>query len=168
MESTFEPGCPADFPTDSSGSGLAHDLFYQFARLGHNIRPPMRNASRGEAALMHILFAKGEAQTPSQLAELAHISPARVANVLRALEDKGYVARTHAVDDRRRVTVDLTDAGREEHRRRRAEFEAHTEAFLQKLGEDDARDAIRVLAHANEILENERKEAACDEGTQAL
>ena len=135
---------------------LAHDLFEQFARLGRNMRSDMRNATRGEMGVIRMLHEEDGPLTPSQISERARISPARVANVLRALEEKGWVAREHSSEDRRRVTVTLTEAGDAERRRCRAEFEAHTEAFLAELGEQDTRDAIRVLKHANEILEEER------------
>ena len=140
----------------SPTSALAHDLFEQFARLGRNVRPDMRNATRGEMGVIRMLHEEDGPLTPSQISDRAHISPARVANVLRALEEKGWVAREHSSEDRRRVTVTLTEAGDAERRRCRAEFEAHTEAFLAKLGEQDTRDAIRVLKHANQILEEER------------
>ena len=140
----------------SATSVLAHDLFEQFARLGRNTRPDMRNATRGEMGVIRMLHEEGGPLTPSQISDRACISPARVANVLRALEEKGWVAREHSTEDRRRVTVTLTEAGDAERRRCRKEFETHTQAFLAKLGERDTRDAIRVLAHANQILEDEK------------
>lgn len=138
-------------------SALSHELFDEFARLGRNTRPDMRNATRGEMGVIRILHNENGPLTPSEISDRAHISPARVANVLRALEEKGWVAREHSREDLRRVTVTLTEAGDAERMRRRAQFEAHAEAFLAKLGEADTREAIRILSRANQILEDEKR-----------
>lgn len=49
--------------------------------------------------------------TPSELADRALASSARIANILRALEAKGWVEREHSKTDRRRVHVIVTDKG---------------------------------------------------------
>ncbi|WP_321971863.1 MarR family winged helix-turn-helix transcriptional regulator [Paratractidigestivibacter sp.] len=141
--------------TGSVEHDLAHDLFEQFGRLGHNMHPKMHNAVRGEMALVHVLCTEGP-QTPGQIARRIRLSPARVANVLRALEEKGWIEREHSAADRRRVTVNATEAGRAEYHARCTAFESSTEEFLAKLGEDDAREAVRILRRANQILEEER------------
>lgn len=142
---------------------LAHELFEEFAHLGHGIKPNMRNATRGEMGVIRTLHLADEAGepplTPSVIADRSRLTAARVANVLRSLEEKGWVVREHATDDRRRVTVKLTEAGDAERARRRAEFEKAGAAFLSRLGEEDTREAIRILKRCNQIIEEDRKEA---------
>ncbi len=142
---------------------LARELFEEFAHLGHAIRPDMRNATRGEMAVirtLHLAVEAGELPiTPGLIAERAHLSTARTANVLRALEEKGWIVREHATDDRRRVTVTLTEAGEAERARRKSEFESHAVEFLARLGEEDTREAIRILKRCNQIVEEYHKEA---------
>ena len=154
--------------TKDSYVELTHELFEQFAHLRRGMHPSARNSMRGEMAVvraLHLADLAGEgALTPSQIAERSYLSPARVANVLRALEDKGWIARTHDTQDRRRVTVTLTVRGEAERAQRRANFDARGADFLRKLGEQDAREALRILKRCNEILASE---AAEDNGGEA-
>lgn len=144
---------------------LAHELFEQFARLGHSVRPDTRNFTRGEAGVIRTLHLADDAGehglTPTQIAERSYLSSARTANVLRALESKGWIRREHDTADRRRVTVTLTEAGEEERARRRALMDAEAGEFLRQLGAHDASEAIRILKRCNEILSTrtERSEA---------
>lgn len=144
---------------------LAHELFEQFARLGHSVRPDTRNFTRGEAGVIRTLHLADDAGehglTPTQIAERSYLSSARTANVLRALESKGWIRREHDTADRRRVTVTLTEIGKEERARRRAQMDAEAGEFLRQLGARDASEAIRILKRCNEILSTrtERSEA---------
>ena len=141
---------------------LTHELFEQFAHLRRSMHPSARNSMRGEMAViraLHLADLAGEgALTPSQIAERSHLTPARVANVLRALEDKGWIVRSHDTQDRRRVTVTLTTCGEAERARRRAKFDKQGAEFLRKLGDKDAREALRILKRCNEILASEAAE----------
>lgn len=142
-------------PTDEQ-LALARELFEEFAHLGHAIKPDMRNMTRGEMGVIRTIHLADEAGeeplTPSVIADRSRLTSARVANVLRSLEEKGWIRREHATDDRRRVTVTITEAGDAERARRRAEFEKHAAGFLAQLGEDDTREAIRILKHCNQIV----------------
>lgn len=135
---------------------LAHELFEQFARLGHSVRPDTRNFTRGEAGVIRTLHLADDAGehglTPTQIAERSYLSSARTANVLRALESKGWIRREHDTADRRRVTVTLTKIGEKERARRRAQMDAEAGEFLRQLGAQDASEAIRILKRCNEIL----------------
>ncbi len=149
-------------PCSEDQVALAHELFSQLFHFSHSVKPDMRNATRGEMAVVLVLHMADEAGepalTPSDIAERSHLTSARIANVLRSLEEKGWISREHASDDRRRVTVTLTPAGDAERARRRAEFEQRAAAFLQRLGEQDTRDAIRILKHCNQIVDEDKKE----------
>ena len=142
---------------------LARQLFEQFAQLGRNIHPNAQNFTRGEAGVirtLHLADLAGEPTlTPTQIAERSHLSTARTANVLRALEEKGWISREHDTADRRRVTVTLTPKGESERSRRRKEMDDRAADFLGKLGAEDAHEAIRILARCNEILGQKKKDA---------
>ena len=155
---------------------LSHELFEQLTRLRRGMHPSTRNSMRGEMAViraLHLATVAGEADlTPSQIAECSHLTPARVANVLRALEEKGWIERSHDTEDRRRVTVTLTEQGEAERARRRAEFDAHGAEFLRELGEQDVREALRILKRCNEIVSTrdttQTRGGDADENHQAL
>ena len=134
---------------------LSRALLEEFGALGRRMSPHMRYASRGERGVMRVLAVEG-ALAPGELASRTHLSSARVANVLRALEEKGLVVREHSSQDRRRVTVSLTEAGREQIRREKREFEAQAGAFLAQLGTEDTREALRILRKTNQIIDQNR------------
>ena len=66
----------------------------------------------------------------------------------------------------------LTEQGEAERARRRAEFDRRGAEFLRKLGEQDAREALRILKRCNEILSEqdptETEGGDADENHQAL
>ena len=162
--------------TNDSYVELSHELFEQLARMRRGMHPSARNSMRGEMAViraLHLADVAGEADpTPSQIAECSHLRPARVAHVLRALDDKGWSSRSHDTQDRRRVTVTLTEQGETERARRRAEFDRRGAEFLRELGEQDAREALRILKRCNEILSKQdptkTEGGNADENHQAL
>lgn len=53
------------------------------------------------------------ARGPGELARLVGVSPAAATGIVDRLAERGHVERAPDVQDRRRVTVRLTDAGRE-------------------------------------------------------
>lgn len=146
--------------TNDSYVELSRELFEQLARMRRGMHPSARNSMRGEMAVirvLHLAAVAGEADpTPSQIAESSHLSPARVANVLRALEEKGDIAREHSRQDRRRVAVSLTDAGRARLDQGKADFEDQAGAFLAQLGREDAEEALRILRRINQIVDQNR------------
>ena len=135
---------------------LSLELLKEFGGLGRRMSPGMRNAARGEIGVMRALDAADAPLTPTQIAERTHLSSARVANVLRSLEEKGSIAREHSREDRRRVTVSLTPAGQAEIARGKAEFEAQASAFLAQLGPEDTHEALRILRRVNQIIDQRR------------
>ncbi|MFF7453252.1 MarR family winged helix-turn-helix transcriptional regulator [Kitasatospora sp. NPDC008115] len=61
---------------------------------------------------LHGLAGRGGRATPSDLRADLNLAPASVTGRLEALERRGFVVRTPSSDDRRRVDVELTEAGR--------------------------------------------------------
>lgn len=144
----------------------ARQVLEAFAQLGRRIRPDMRNATRGEMAVIFALHRAGEPLTSGALSQCTHLSSARVANVLRALEGKGLIERTHSSEDRRQVLVSITSVGEAELARRREHFEQHTAQFLSKLGQHDTHEALRIINRINTLLDEEK--GAEHEDRQAL
>ena len=131
--------------TEPDYGALACELTESFARLGRAISPRLRSAVHGEAVIMRMLDEAEGPLTPGELADRAHVSSARIANVLRALEERGWVSRAHSLADRRRVEVRVTEAGRAAMGERRAERDREAAVFLAQLGERDTRELIRIM-----------------------
>lgn len=138
---------------------LARELFAQGAQM-MRLRPnvDVRDSVRGLPAVMTALCETDEPLSPSELARITGVSDARIANILRVLEERGCVLRRASVGDRRRVEVLATERGRAEESRRRAAGERFVMEFLDELGIDDARDLVRVISRVNEVMVDRRAE----------
>lgn len=135
---------------------LAREVLEEFGQLGRRMTPAMHNARRGENGVIHVLACSEQPLTPTQIGEMGHLSSARVANVLRSLEEKGLVTREHSQVDRRRVTVSLTEAGRRENEQHKREFDELASRFLAQLGEEDVQDILRLLRRVNQTIDQNR------------
>lgn len=145
---------------------LAGELMRELFSLGSALTPMMVNSTRGETATLMTLYRRGAALTPGELAEQAHVTSARVANILRALEEKGLVERAHSSVDRRQVEVTLTDAGQATAERVREERTQAIAGYLRQLGSEDAAHLVRIVRRTTDILK-ERSERAGSEGGAA-
>ena len=146
---------------DTDFHELGRQLFTEFGSLHQRVSRFFDQALGGEMAVMRALLLAGGSLTPSELADRAWVSSARIANILRALEAKGWVVREHSTTDRRRVHVTVTEKGFQDLEIKRREFEDRTAAFLEQLGEVDTQEMVRLLRRANQIIDHnhERRNA---------
>ena len=83
-------------------------------------------------------------RTPGELAELLDTTPPMMSGLIADLEERGLIERRPDPDDRRRVRLELTEAGAEM-TERIAEFWVDAgRTRLQELGDDDLRHLIAV------------------------
>ena len=100
---------------------------------------------RGETfAMQYIAYHDGPV-LPGEISNEMGISSARIAATLNTLEAKGLVTRRIDERDRRRILVELTEAGRQ----REAVHAKHMldvmVQMLKDLGEEDAKEFLRIL-----------------------
>ena len=107
---------------------------------------------RDVSAVMRELVRAGGRLAPGEIAGLTGVTDSRVANILHTMEARGWVTRTKGSGDRRRVVVELTEAGRAEHDRRADQFRRRCAELLSELGEDDARQMLHVMTRIAEVL----------------
>ena len=81
---------------------------------------------------------------PRDISEEMNISTARVATILNSLENKGFVERQIDREDRRRILVTLTQKGKVEAKEHKEEVINQIAKMLELLGEEDAKDFIRI------------------------
>ncbi|MBM6814248.1 MULTISPECIES: MarR family transcriptional regulator [Atopobiaceae] len=131
---------------------LAQELLQELGQLGRAVGPKALNATRGETAVLMTLFRSEEPLTPGSLGSFAQVSSARTANILRSLEEKGLVTRTHSSEDRRCVRVALTDEGRRRADSIRQERTQAVARYLESLGPSDAAELVRIVRRSRDIL----------------
>lgn len=132
---------------------LALRLVAELKGIGKALGPMVVNELRGEMAVLNELARADGPLSPGELSASAHVSSARVANILRSLEEKGLVTRSHSARDRRAVEVALTDAGRSLAESRRRAALAGLASTLGELGDRDASELVRIVGRLRSAIE---------------
>ncbi|HNV60537.1 MAG TPA: MarR family transcriptional regulator [Rhodoferax sp.] len=105
---TFDPS--KHTPHDSMGYLMRRIVTSMGADIERAMEPlGLTNAQWRPLGLMHI----GPPKTVAELARECFLDTSAMTRLLDRLEAKGYCTRTRSVEDRRVVTLGLTDAGRE-------------------------------------------------------
>ena len=99
---------------------------------------------QGELFVLNYLITHEKIVHPKELSEKMAVSTARIASLLNHMEGKKLIQRYADKDDNRQVIVILTDTGRQEIHRIRAEVISYVCAMLESLGPEDAETYIRI------------------------
>ncbi|MFR1983359.1 MAG: MarR family winged helix-turn-helix transcriptional regulator [Christensenellaceae bacterium] len=121
-----------------------NELFILLGKIIHrNFRRREAGVTVGEGALLACLIDKGA--YGGRAVRNCGVRVGRIANLLKATEAKGYVVRRRDEEDGRKVWVTITDAGREEGVRRKEEIVSRCKEVLERLGEEDTENILRIL-----------------------
>lgn len=124
---------------------LAEKMLSVRARLSHlPAGEAVSDACGGEFFALSLLLLRDEPSCPSELSRSMGVSSARIAALVKHLEQKGWISRSADEHDERRVNVLLTDAGRELINSRRRDAIERVSAALRELGEEDAHEYVRL------------------------
>lgn len=88
----------------------------------------------------------------SEIRGYLSISKAAVSQILRVLEKKGYINRDIDKNNRRNLIVTLTQKGRDVLADKDNEFNDRLDKIITSLGEDDAKQMIRIINKLVEIM----------------
>ena len=128
-----------------------HTLF-RFRKIGMNY-PRLSKLTRAELFLMLGLAGRDGCDEPVDLGMLQgqlFVSKAAISQMLSQLDREGYVVRRTDATNRRRITVQLTDQGRELMNDMKAEGERQIGAVLTRFGQDNA---TRLIVQVNRLLD---------------
>lgn len=124
---------------------LLKDLIEQLWHIGRmDIMAYIEEFNCGETALLWFLLNNGEAN-PSSISDGLNLSRARVAKILSSLRAKKYITMDISEADRRKMTVRLTEEGRESAQSKYAFLEKYLGSYVKALGEEDVSDLVRLL-----------------------
>ena len=124
---------------------LATELFEYIAKAPKVPLEEPRDFTKGEMGILVYLHFIKDGVTSGELSEELSVSTGRVATVLKSLENKGMIVRNSNLTDKRRVHVFITDTGKELVHEKHLEGIARMEKVLEKLGEEDAKEFIRLI-----------------------
>jgi DNA-binding MarR family transcriptional regulator len=143
---------------DAALAGLREEFG---ALLGAERRLRSRDSHRKEAgglsnAQVRALFVLGahEESTAGEIAEKARLSPGAVSGMLDELEEAGIVSRVRCADDRRRVLVNLPDAGRKVLGERKRRWTRRWEDAMDGVDDRDIVAAAEVMRRIAASLED--------------
>jgi DNA-binding MarR family transcriptional regulator len=101
-------------------------------------------ASRGELCLLMHLKRQSDLVLPSELSEVMSVSTARIARLLNTLEDRGLIQRSMDLSDRRKIVVNLTEAGERYLKEVYKRTHRRASAVIDALGEEETETFIRI------------------------
>ena len=107
---------------------------------------------RGEMAVLSLLGVENRQIAAGEISRMLNMTTSRIAAVLGSLEKKEFITRQTDEEDKRRVLVGLTDKGSHFHTEKKEEAYRHMQNLLSRLGEEDAREYVRLMKRIFEIL----------------
>ena len=135
--------------TNDEKMRLAQELrqvLSQFRRIGWQAHADQEVRQSEFRLLFTLLEADAIGTKVSDLSMQMHITPAAVTHMLNSLEEGGYIERLADPADRRVVLVKLTDKGRQTVEARKAKFLEKLMELIGFLGEQDARELLRLVS----------------------
>lgn len=104
-------------------------------------------------ALQFIASHKGDV-LPGEISAAMQISCARITATLNSLEKKGLISRHIDKEDRRRIQVKLTQAGKKLAATQNHVIVENAAKMFEYLGEDDAREYVRITSRLADMASN--------------
>lgn len=124
-------------------------------RHGNVIQNNVFNIAKGEDALIQFLCHEQNGVTANEISKRFNINTSRVAAILNSLSKKGYIERVVDKDDKRKIHVYITDKGKIYGYQKRENVLNMLAKMLEKLGEDDVKEYIRIQKKMIDIIHEE-------------
>ncbi|WP_211205069.1 MarR family winged helix-turn-helix transcriptional regulator [Gleimia coleocanis] len=132
--------------THNDYTSLAVDLIHHVHVLNkYGFNQKFAESQRGEGMVLGYLMHQDQAVTPSEIAQHANLTSARIATILKTLEKKALITRTTDPSDQRRCLVELTTTGCEAAKEFHASVMHYIEKMLASIGINDATEYVRIL-----------------------
>lgn len=106
----------------------------------------LEKSNQGESMIIKFLDHANQPTSPKQLADALNLSSARIAVVLGNLEKKGQVIRKIDQEDRRRINVTLTEAGKKVAKIQKKQMRDKIIQIFEQMGEQDTEQFIGLIA----------------------
>jgi len=124
----------------------------------HRARPQkhINESLHGEAYVLRFIMVQNGDVLPSEISGEMGVSSARVAAALNSLESKGLITRRMAPRDRRKILVGITKEGKVQAEQQQEDVIAGAAKLLAMLGEEDAREYVRITGRLAKIASANR------------
>lgn len=118
----------------------------------------LHDLTKGEVFLLNLLSTEGGTARPGDMSRAMQTSTARIAAALGSMERKGWITREIDGGDHRRTLVHITPEGETVIGQAREALLQNLRQLLDELGEDDAREYLRLMTRVEEISSRIRAE----------
>jgi MarR family transcriptional regulator, organic hydroperoxide resistance regulator len=140
---------------------LAEELFHVMTRTAKlPFQKKVDDLSHGERKILGYLTFGKNGVPSGDLSEKLDLTTPRVASALNSLAKKGYIERNRDENDKRMVIVSITESGKSYMLEEYNNLISMMQQTLEKLGEKDALEFIRIIKRIKEIT-NEMNEQEC-------
>ena len=125
---------------------LTAEVMKTFENLNsENILNKLNLSYKGENAILMLLNEYGGISTPGKLCERIDFTAARLSAIIKSMESKGLVEKIQNPDDKRSTIVAMTAQGYEQFMRLREEIVINALTIIEKLGEEDVVEFLRLI-----------------------
>lgn len=138
--------------------GLVREIIYQIRRLmqaGELFTKELNKTYQVSAPQLHCLLALHEygPLPPSQIARYIMVKSSTVTGIIDRLEQKGFVERLRNSPDRRVITIQLTEAGKELAQNAPPPIQHKIVDGLRKLPDGEIKQIITSLSKLTKMLD---------------
>ncbi len=135
---------------------LAREYMKVLYKMRKRKNPKRINDSlHGEQFVLAFVARHDGSVIPGDISKEMGISSARVAAALNNLEAKGLISRSIDPCDRRRILVELTEAGRAQEEEHTKQIMGMVVRMLEDLGEEDSVVFLRILGKLADVAPDE-------------
>ena len=127
-------------------------------RLGKIVQNSVAEIARGELAVLLYLIDEKNGACALDISQYFEINTSRVAAILNSLSKKKFIERKSDMHDKRKIHVYITDLGNEYAIKHRNQITNHMAMVLERLGEKDATEYLRIMKRVTQIMSEMEKE----------
>ncbi len=133
------------------------DQVVWFLKQFHDVFPPeiaegFDKANAGIGAVMKFLYEKQEPVTAGAIAEELGVSTARVAVILKNMENKELIRKTKDEKDRRITRVELTESGQQAISKHMQKMDKDIRKVFSEIGRDKIEDFFGTAEQIRDIF----------------
>lgn len=125
---------------------------------GRMISNRLSEVAKGENAVLLYLTKEKDGANALEISQRFDVNTSRVAAILNSLCKKQFVKRIEDENDKRKIKVYITDLGRDYCFQKEQEVLAGLTMLLERLGENDAKEYIRIMKKISVIVEELEEE----------
>lgn len=127
-------------------------------RLGKILQNSVTEIARGELAVLLYLIDEKNGACALDISQHFDINTSRVAAILNSLSKKQFIERQSDIIDKRKIHVYITELGKDYAMKHRNQITSHMAMMLERLGEDDAKEYLRIMKKVTQIMSEMEKE----------